>query len=43
MLNEEFYAVGDFGLATSALAAVDPSNLAPRSVALDQDMTLGAF
>ncbi|KAK2467467.1 hypothetical protein APHAL10511_000322 [Amanita phalloides] len=32
--------VGDFGLATSSLAAVDPSDVSPHAVALDADMTL---
>ncbi|KAJ4467716.1 kinase-like domain-containing protein [Lentinula edodes] len=32
--------VGDFGLATSSLAAVDPSDVAPRAVAPQADMTL---
>jgi len=35
--------VGDFGLATSSLAAVDPSDVSPYVVALDADMTLGAY
>jgi translation initiation factor 2-alpha kinase 4 len=33
--------VGDFGLATSSLAAVDPSDVSPVLVAPDADMTLG--
>jgi hypothetical protein len=33
--------VGDFGLATSSLAAVDPSDVSPRIIAPDADMTLG--
>lgn len=33
--------MGDFGLATSSLAAVDPSDVAPRAVAPQADMTLG--
>jgi hypothetical protein len=41
--ERNFYSVGDFGLATSALAAVDSSNLAPNGVALEHDMTLGVF
>ncbi|TFK38831.1 hypothetical protein BDQ12DRAFT_605427 [Crucibulum laeve] len=32
--------VGDFGLATSSLAAVDPSDVSPHVVAPDADMTL---
>ncbi|KAJ4467220.1 kinase-like domain-containing protein [Lentinula aciculospora] len=32
--------VGDFGLATSSLAAVDPSDVAPRAIAPQADMTL---
>ncbi|KAK0199520.1 kinase-like domain-containing protein [Desarmillaria ectypa] len=32
--------VGDFGLATSSLAAVDPSDVSPRVVAQETDMTL---
>ncbi|KIL60768.1 hypothetical protein M378DRAFT_906708 [Amanita muscaria Koide BX008] len=32
--------VGDFGLATSSLAAVDPSDVSPRAVAPEADMTL---
>lgn len=35
--------VGDFGLATSSLAAVDPSDVSPYAVVLDADMTLGAY
>jgi hypothetical protein len=34
-------AVGDFGLATSSLAAVDPSDVSPVLVTPDADMTLG--
>ncbi|KAK0506828.1 kinase-like domain-containing protein, partial [Armillaria luteobubalina] len=34
--------VGDFGLATSSLAAVDPSDVSPRVVAQETDMTLGS-
>ena len=34
-------AVGDFGLATSSLAAVDPSDVSPILVTPDADMTLG--
>lgn len=37
MYNE----VGDFGLATSSLAEVDPSDVSPNVVALRSDMTLG--
>jgi len=33
--------VGDFGLATSSLAAVDPSDVSPVLVTPDADMTLG--
>jgi hypothetical protein len=33
--------VGDFGLATSSLAAVDPSDVSPHSVIADPEMTLG--
>jgi translation initiation factor 2-alpha kinase 4 len=33
--------VGDFGLATSSLAAVDPSDCAPNVATFDGDMTLG--
>lgn len=32
--------VGDFGLATSSLAVVDPSDVAPMAVATFSDMTL---
>ncbi|KAF9457367.1 kinase-like domain-containing protein [Collybia nuda] len=32
--------VGDFGLATSSLAAVDPSDVSPHVVAMEADMTL---
>lgn len=35
------YPVGDFGLATSSLAAVDPSDVSPHVVAMEADMTLG--
>jgi translation initiation factor 2-alpha kinase 4 len=35
--------VGDFGLATSSIAAIDPSDVAPRVAARDTDMTLGAL
>jgi translation initiation factor 2-alpha kinase 4 len=35
--------VGDFGLATSSLAAVDPSDVSPHAVVLDADMTLGVW
>lgn len=34
--------VGDFGLATSSLAAVDPSDLSLH-VSTDTDMTLGKY
>lgn len=33
--------VGDFGLATSSLAAVDPSDLSPQVTLSDNDLTLG--
>ncbi|KAG8220630.1 kinase-like domain-containing protein [Butyriboletus roseoflavus] len=33
--------VGDFGLATSSLAAVDPSDLSPQVAQSDSDLTLG--
>jgi hypothetical protein len=36
-----YCAVGDFGLATSSLAAVDPSDVSPILVTPDADMTLG--
>jgi len=36
-----YYLVGDFGLATSSLAAVDPSDVSPHAVTLEADMTLG--
>jgi len=32
--------VGDFGLATSSLAAVDPSDVSPHVATPDADMTL---
>ncbi|KAI0320013.1 hypothetical protein OF83DRAFT_1275377 [Amylostereum chailletii] len=32
--------VGDFGLATSSLAAVDPSDVAPQAMMVEWDMTL---
>lgn len=32
--------VGDFGLATSSLAAVDPSDVSPHAVIVESDMTL---
>ena len=35
--------VGDFGLATSSLAAVDPSDVASPSITMEADMTLGSF
>ena len=35
--------VGDFGLATSSLAAVGPSDVASLSITMEADMTLGAF
>ena len=34
--------MGDFGLATSSLAAVDPSDVSPHVIAPEADMTLGA-
>ena len=34
-------AVGDFGLATSSLAAVDPSEMTLQASSLDADMTQG--
>jgi translation initiation factor 2-alpha kinase 4 len=34
--------IGDFGLATSSLAAVDPSDVTRRPIYPDADMTLGA-
>jgi hypothetical protein len=37
------FAVGDFGLATSSLAAVDSENLAPKGAAIEPDMTLGSY
>lgn len=37
------FVVGDFGLATSSLAAVDPSDVSPRVVLQEADMTLGWF
>ena len=33
--------VGDFGLATTSLATVDPSDLSPHAVPTEADMTLG--
>ena len=33
--------VGDFGLATTSLATVDPSELSPHAVPTEADMTLG--
>lgn len=33
--------VGDFGLATSSLAAVDPSDVSPHVITPEADMTLG--
>lgn len=39
-LNVFLCLVGDFGLATSSLAAVDPSDVS-LAVATDADMTLG--
>lgn len=36
-------AVGDFGLATSSLAAVDPSDVSPHVVTPEADMTLGGL
>lgn len=38
-----YCAVGDFGLATSSLAAVDPSDVSPILVTPDADMTLGDY
>ena len=35
--------VGDFGLATSSLAAVDPSDVASPSITMEADMTLGSL
>ena len=35
--------VGDFGLATSSLAAVDLSDVASPSITMEADMTLGSF
>ena len=35
--------VGDFGLATSPLAAVDTANLTPKSITMESDMTLGPY
>jgi len=36
--------VGDFGLATSSLAAaVEPSELVPHVIVADAEMTLGSF
>jgi hypothetical protein len=36
--------VGDFGLATSSLAAaVEPSELVPHAIIPDAEMTLGLF
>lgn len=35
--------VGDFGLATSSLAAVDPSDVSPHVIAPEADMTLGTY
>lgn len=35
--------VGDFGLATSSLAAVDPSDVTRPTVYQEADLTLGAF
>lgn len=35
--------VGDFGLATSSLAAVDPSDVSPQVAAFEADMTLGKY
>jgi hypothetical protein len=35
--------VGDFGLATSSLAAVEPSELVPHAIVADAEMTLGSF
>lgn len=35
--------VGDFGLATSSLAAVDPSDVTRHSIHPEADMTLGTY
>jgi hypothetical protein len=35
--------VGDFGLATSSLAAAEPSELVPHVIIADAEMTLGSF
>ena len=40
-MHFHFFIVGDFGLATSSLAAVDPSDVSPHAVTLEADMTLG--
>lgn len=40
-LDSYIFVVGDFGLATSSLAAVDPSDVSPVLVTPDSDMTLG--
>lgn len=37
----KIHIVGDFGLATSSLAAVDPSDVSPHAVIVESDMTLG--
>ena len=39
-MNFLFSIVGDFGLATSSLAAVDPSDVSPHAVVLEADMLL---
>jgi len=39
--NDPLAAVGDFGLATSSLAAVDPSDVSHHAATLEADMTLG--
>lgn len=35
--------VGDFGLATSSLAAVDPSDVSRQYIYPEADMTLGGY
>lgn len=37
------FLVGDFGLATSSLAAVDPSDVSRPGITMDSEMTLGTF
>lgn len=41
LTNVSSLKVGDFGLATSSLAAVDPSDLSPQVTQSDSDLTLG--